>query len=88
VTTKAFSFRLAVVLRVRRVEETRAREVLAMTTRQVTRAMAELRRARAECDALPGVLPPMTPEAFEAFRERAGWSSSRHSSSTSWLASR
>jgi len=73
VTTKAFTFRLETVLRVRRVEETRAREVLGATTRQVSRRMAELRRAQASCDALPSVLPPMTPAAFEAFRERARW---------------
>lgn len=73
----AFRFRLATVLRVRRIEETRAREVLAATTREVARRSLEARRARAACDALPSVLPAMAPHEFDAFRQRAGWLAER-----------
>jgi flagellar export protein FliJ len=72
-TSAAFRFRLETVLRVRRVEETRAKEVFAAATREVARRSARARLARSACDALPDVLPAMTADEFEAFRQRAAW---------------
>ncbi len=74
---RMFRFRLATVLRVRRVEETRAREVLAAATREVAYRSARARAARAACDALPDVLPAMSPDDFEAFRQGARWLAER-----------
>ncbi len=68
-----FRFRLETVLRVRRIEEDRAKEVLAAMTRRVALSAAALRQASAACEALPTVLAPMDSGAFADFRQRAGW---------------